>query len=335
MKKSGVFIVAEVGLMHNGSLAKARRLVDLARRVGADAVKFQTHIAEAETLENAPSPSYFKSESRFRYFQRTAFNKSEWRSLKQYCDKQGIEFMSSPFSIEAVELLDQIGMRIFKIPSGEVTNLPYLEKVAATKKKVFLSSGMSSWRELDEAVRTVRAKNKNLTVMQCTSQYPCPPQHVGLNVLGEIRRRYKVPVGLSDHTLSNFASYAAAALGAHVVEKHLVLSRREYGSDAKHSLEPEEFRQLVAGIRAIETMLAHPVDKNNLKVFRSMKSIFEKSLVTVEPVAKGEAFSKDTIGVKKPGGGLPPKKYRAIIGSRAKRNLSAGVTLRAADVQWK
>jgi N-acetylneuraminate synthase len=291
-------------------------------------------LADAETLKNAPSPAYFKSESRYDYFKRTAFSISQWKSLKEYCYEKKIKFLSSAFSIEAVELLDSIGMEIFKIPSGEVTNLPYLEKIAQTGKEVLLSSGMSSWAELDEAVQTILKYNKRLTLFQCTSAYPCPYESVGLNVIGEMRSKYSLPVGLSDHTLTNYASYAAVVLGATVIEKHLTLSRFAYGSDAKHSLEPQEFQKLTEGIRAIEVMQSHPVNKDELKNFKEMKMIFEKSLVAAKDMPVGTVISEVMIGIKKPSGGLPPKRLKEIIGLRTKRTISADSPIQEQDIDW-
>ena len=251
----GVLIVAEVGSVHDGSLGNAMRLIDAAAECGADAVKFQTHIAEAETVRDAPMPPYFKGEPRFEYFERTSFSLDEWRQLRARCEERGVTFMSSPYSEEAVDLLEAVGVTRYKIPSGEVTNLLMVDKVARLGKPTLLSSGMSTWAELDRAVEVVRARHDRLTVMQCTTEYPCPPERVGLNVMLEMRDRYGVSVGLSDHTLTSYAPIAAVALGAEVVEKHFTLSRRMYGSDAPHSLEPEEFANMARGIRTVEAML--------------------------------------------------------------------------------
>ena len=237
-------LIAEVGSVHDGSFGNASKLIELAAEVGADAVKFQTHISEAETTKFAASPSYFNSESRFDYFSRTGFTKKQWLELKKIADSFKIIFMSSPFSIEAVDLLEDIGMEIYKIPSGEITNLPMLEKIVSTGKPVFISSGMSNWKELDRAVSIFNGKS-HYTVLQCSSIYPCPPEKVGLNIISEISKRYGCPVGFSDHTLGFSAAIAAASKGAVVIEKHLTFSRKMYGSDAKHSMEPAEFKSIV------------------------------------------------------------------------------------------
>lgn len=317
-----IFIIAEFGMLHEGSFGNACKMAEVAKQCGADAVKFQTHIAEAETLPNAPMPSFFKGEPRFQYFQRTAFTLEQWKALKQHCNEIGIEFMSSPFSIEAIDLLEEVGMERYKIPSGEVTNIPFLERVAKTKKPVLLSSGMSNWAEIDSAVSVFRKSKNPLTVLQCTSLYPTPPEKVGLNVMLEMKERYApCAVGLSDQSLTNYAGCAAAALGASVIEKHVTLSRHCYGSDAKHSIEPPKFADFVKGIREIEIMLANPVDKNDLKDFLEMKKVFEKSVVSLVKIPAGTVITEAVLGIKKPGFGISPKRLRELFGRRAKRDI--------------
>ena len=185
----------------------------MAAEAGVDAVKFQTHIASAETTRNAPMPPYFKGEPRYQYFERTAFSPDQWQQLKTRCEEKGVKFLSSPFSNEAVDLLDSVGVDSFKVGSGEITNLPMLEKIAQTGKMVILSSGMSSWAELDTAVQTIRHHHENIIVLQCTSEYPCPYEEVGLNIMVEMAERYQLPVGLSDHTLTTYASAGGGHAG--------------------------------------------------------------------------------------------------------------------------
>src|SRR6266516_7826744 len=211
-----VYVIAEAGMHHDGSLGNAIRMVEVAAEAGADAVKFQLHDAAAETTRDAPAPPYFQHETRWEYFERTAFTDEQWRTLKDACDGAGIEFLCSAFSVEALGRLEQLGVRRHKIPSGEVTNLELIRAAAATGKPVLLSSGMSSWAELDAAVE---AAGEQVTVLQCTSAYPTPPERVGLNLLAELRGRYGKPVGFSDHSLGSYAAFAAVALGATIVEK--------------------------------------------------------------------------------------------------------------------
>ena len=325
-------IIAEIGLTHDGSLGNAKHLIDAASECKVDAVKFQTHIASAETLPDAPAPPYFKNEPRFAYFKRTAFTKSQWSNLKNYAEERNLLFLSSPFSIEAVQLLEEIGIKQYKIPSGEVTNLPMLEVIAQTGKPVLLSSGMSSWAELDEAVNTIIKHHSRLTVLQCTTQYPCPYEEVGLNVMLEMRERFKLPVGLSDHTLTNYAAFTAVTLGATVIEKHFTLSHRMYGSDAKHSLEPVEMTDLVQGIRAVETMLANRVDKDDITHLNTMKKTFEKSVVSLVDIPEGAVITSAMIGIKKPGTGIPARDYYNIVGKRSRRHIPANTVLHEDDV---
>lgn len=326
-------IVAEVGSVHDGSFGNAQELVGVAAECGADVVKFQTHIAAAETLRNAPMPPYFRGEPRFEYFERTGFTVDQWIGLKTECDEKGIEFLSSPFSTEAVELLEDIGTGRYKIGSGEVSNTPLIEAIAQTGKPILLSSGMSTWAELDEAVETVLRKHNRLTLLQCTSEYPCSYDHVGLNVMVEMRDRYKLPVGLSDHTLTSHASLAAVVLGASVIEKHLTFSRKMYGSDARHSLEPDEFADLVQALRAVETILRSPVDKDaKAAELTEMKTIFEKSVVSAVDIPAGTLLSAGMLAVKKPGTGIPARRLSEVIGRRAARDLSKDTILSEGDL---
>lgn len=330
----GIFIIAEFGMLHEGSFGNACAMASVAKECGADAVKFQTHIAEAETLPDAPMPPFFSGEPRWDYFKRTAFTIDQWKALKAHCEKIGIEFMSTPFSIEAVDLLEKVGVKRYKIPSGEVTNIPFLERVAQTGKPVLLSSGMSSWAELDEAVTALKTSGaRDLTVLQCTTMYPTPPEKIGLNVMIEMKERYKCSVGLSDQSLTNYAGFAAAALGAKVIEKHATLSRYCYGSDAKHSIEPDEFKEFVAGVRVIETILVNPVDKNDLSPFKEMKRVFEKSIVAVTDIKKGTLITREHLGIKKPSGGLSPKLFASLIGRRAKADICRDRQIIASDVE--
>ncbi|MBE2268023.1 MAG: N-acetylneuraminate synthase family protein [Anaerolinea sp.] len=326
-------IIAEIGSVHDGSFGNAKRLIDAIAATGADVAKFQTHISEAETLRNAPMPSYFKGEPRFEYFKRTGYTRDQWAELKAHCEAQGVEFMSSPFSIQAVELLDSIGMKRWKIPSGEITNLPMLDVLAQTGKPVILSSGMSSWAEIDRAVETIRKHHDLLTVLQCTSEYPCPYDEVGLNVMLEMRERYNVPVGFSDHTLTIFAPIVAVTLGASVVEKHFTFSRLMYGSDARHSLEPGEFKQMVEGIRAAEIMTSARVDKDALVAkMREMKDIFEKSVVSVVDIPPDTVITGEMVAVKKPGTGIPARRLSEVIGSRSAKAIPKDTVLQEEDI---
>lgn len=312
--KQSLTIIAEIGSVHDGSFGNATKLIEAAAASGATAVKFQTHLAEAETLANAPAPGYFKSEPRMDYFRRTGFNQTQWLDLASACQLNGVEFMSSPFSLEAVDLLEKVGMARYKIPSGEVTNLPLLEKIGALGKPVLLSSGMSSWQELDAAVDAIRKGGAPLIVMQCSSRYPCPPDKVGLNVMLEMKDRYDAPVGYSDHTLGMAACLAAVTMGAIVVEKHFTFSRLMYGSDAQHSMEPNEFLQFSGALYETRAMLNNPVDKSNTTDYTEMKLIFQKSIVASRDIQKGTILTERDLAFKKPGRGIGAECYRDVLG---------------------
>jgi N-acetylneuraminate synthase len=228
-------------------------------------------------------------------------------------------------------MLEDLGMEIYKIPSGEVTNIPLLERIAEFGKPVLLSSGMSEWKELDQAVE-VLLKGGPLTVMQCASAYPCPPEKIGLNVIGEMRTRYGTAVGYSDHTMGYAAPIAAAALGASVIEKHFTFSRLMYGSDAKHSMEPPEFKVLADALRETWAALGHPVDKGDSSGFREMKRIFEKSVVTSRPLKPGDILGKPDLAFKKPGDGIRAADYHALLGKRVKGDLPADHKLSKDDL---
>ncbi len=315
-------IIAEIGSVHDGSFGNAGKLIEAAAAAGADTVKFQTHIADAETLADAPMPPYFQGEPRMDYFRRTAFSESQCRELMHIAEGCGVKWISSPFSLEAVDLLEGLGMSLYKIPSGEVSNLPLHARIASTGKPVLLSSGMNSWEELDRAVEIYKQADLPLLLMQCTTEYPCPPERVGLNVMQEMAARYSTPVGFSDHSSGVAAPIAAAALGATVIEKHFAFSRLMYGSDAKNSLEPAEFRLMADAIRNVWRMLECPIDKSDASPFAEMKRIFEKSIVAAEDIPAGTSLEQKHLAFKKPGDGIPAADFQKILGRVTTRFIS-------------
>jgi N,N'-diacetyllegionaminate synthase len=325
LKLKRTYIIAEIGNTHEGSLGLAKQFIKVAAETGIDAVKMQTHIFEAESLEDAPNPPYFKNESRKEYFERTAFTVEQWRELKRYSEEElKIDFFSSPFSLEAVDMLEDIGVDTYKIASGEVSNVPLLEKVAKTGKRVLLSSGMSSWAELDEAVEILQSNGcKDLVVLQCTSEYPCPAKESGLNIIDKLKERYKdITIGYSDHTLGVAIPLAAVIKGANVIEKHFTLSQNMYGSDAMNSTEPAEFKRLVDEIRQVEKAMSHKVNKDEkVKSLSNMKMTFEKSIVSKTPLNKLDTISLEHLAFKKPGDGIPAREYKRILGKKLNKNV--------------
>lgn len=316
-------IIAEVGSVHDGSFGNACKLIELAKDVGASTVKFQMHLPQYETTITAPSPSYFQAESRYAYFERTGFSHPQWRQLIELACEIGIDFCCSPFSAEALERLIDLGVKKIKIPSGEVTNLPLLRAASERSQMVIVSSGMSEWSELDQAMEVISQGHAELAIMQCTSEYPCQPQNVGLNIIPEMAKRYNCPVGFSDHTMGVAAPIGAIYNGATIIEKHLTFSRSMYGSDARHSMEPSEFRFMVSALNEAHEIREHPVRKDTAERFREMKQIFEKSLVASANLRAGTIIQESHIAYKKPGTGMKPNELHLLIGRELRHDVLA------------
>lgn len=317
-------IIGEVAQSHDGSLGTAHAFIDAIAKAGADAVKFQTHIASEESTLGEPWRVKFsrQDETRYEYWQRMEFSEGQWLGLKQHADEAGLLFLSTPFSERAVEMLDAIGMDVWKVASGEVGNTPLLRQIAAAGGPVILSSGMSSWQELDDAVNIFQENGNQLAVLQCTSAYPCPPENVGLNMLSELRQRYDIPVGLSDHSGKIFAGLAAATLGAEVLEVHVALSREMFGPDVQASVTTSELRNLVEGVRQIEKMTASQVDKDALSdELSQLRNLFTKSVVAADDLPAGTILSNEHFRLKKPGTGLNASQLPELIGNRLSRSL--------------
>ncbi len=274
------FIIAEIAQAHDGSLGTAHAYIDALSKTGVHAIKFQTHIAEAESSIYEPFRVKFSKQdkTRFDYWKRMEFTLEQWKELKAHCNEVGLEFMSSPFSNAAVDVLEEVGVNRYKIGSGEVTNFLLLEKIAQTKKPVILSSGMSSYEELDKAVDFLKSKDVEYSILQCTTSYPTQPEQYGLNVISELKKRYNVPVGFSDHSAKLETCVAAVALGAEILEFHAVFNKQQFGPDVTSSLTIDDISVLVTSVNNIEKALQHPVNKNDNSSFKNLKSIFEKSL---------------------------------------------------------
>lgn len=329
-------IIGEVAQSHDGSLGMAHAFVDAIADAGADAVKFQTHIAAEESTLGEPWRVKFslQDETRFDYWKRMEFTEEQWLGLKRHADERGLLFLSTPFSEKAVDLLSAIGMRVWKVASGEIGNLPLLEKIIGSGGPVILSSGMSSWEELDTAVAAIRRNGNALVVLQCTSAYPCPPENVGLNVLASLRERYGVPVGLSDHSGKIFAGLAAATLGAEVLEVHVAFSRQMFGPDVPASVTASELAQLVEGVDQIERMVASPVNKDSVSEnFEDLRKIFTKSIVASENIPAGTTLARHHLALKKPGTGLAANHLGKLIGCTLTRDLLADEMLSFNDVR--
>ena len=329
-------VIAEVGLTHDGSLGLAHAFIDAIAATGADAVKFQTHIAAAESTAAEPFRVQFSRQdaTRYEYWQRMEFSELQWRGLADHARDKQLVFMSSPFSSEAVELLDRIAMPIWKIGSGEVSNDPLLDRIADTRKPVILSSGMSPVAELDRVIARLQKRDVALTVLQCTTAYPCPPEKIGLNMLDVFRRRYGCLVGLSDHSGTIFPGLAAATLGAEVVEVHVTLSKEMFGPDVVASITTTELKLLVDGIRFIERMNAHPVDKDAASSdLEPVRQIFMKSVVARRGLDAGTVLAMEDVSFKKPGTGIPAARAVEFVGRRLRRHVDADTLLSEDDFE--
>jgi N,N'-diacetyllegionaminate synthase len=329
-------VIGEVALTHDGSLGVAHAFVDAIANAGADAVKFQTHIAAAESTPAEPFRVKFsrQDKTRYDYWKRMEFTQEGWRGLADHARERGMLFLSSPFSIQAVELLDRIGMPLWKIASGETSNAALLERILDTGKPVLLSTGMSPIYEVDEAVARVRARNVDVGVFQCTTAYPCPPEKVGLNLIPLYRERYRCWIGLSDHSATIYPGLAAATLGIDMLEVHVTLSREMFGPDVVASVTTQELRQLVEGIRFIERMKAHPLDKDaSAKETAPLRKLFTRSLVASADLPAGTVIAREHLVIKKPGTGLAPDRLDEIIGRRLARPVVADQVLAAEDIE--
>ena len=331
------FVVAEVAQTHEGSLGNAFAFAGVARDCGADAVKFQTHIAAEESTPQEPwrVPFSRQDASRYEYWQRMEFTFDQWSALKAHCDDLGILFMSSPFSIKACEWLRELGMPIWKVASGEIHNELLLEWIMATGQPIILSTGLATPDEAVEAVRKVRARGNPVALLHCTTKYPTPAEQIGLNMLERFAAELAdIPVGLSDHSGTPFPAVVAAYLGASIVEVHLTLHEKMFGPDVSSSLTPSQLRELVAGVEMAWRMRRSPVDKDaQLGGLHNERSIFGRSLYTNAEVPEGTVVTEQVLAYKKPGGGLTYAERSALVGRRAVRTLPAHHKLSPDDVE--
>jgi N-acetylneuraminate synthase len=333
---TGCIIVGEVAQTHDGSLGLAHAFVDAIANAGADAVKFQTHIAAAESTPGEPWRVKFSQQdaSRYDYWKRMEFSEDGWRGLKAHAEQRGLLFLSSPFSTEAVELLERIGMQAWKVASGEVNNTVLLDAMLRTKKPMLVSTGMSALAEVDTAVARIREAGPPFAVMQCTTMYPTPPEKVGIGMLEVYRERYRGAVGLSDHSGTIYPGLAAATLGCDILEIHVALSREMFGPDVPASITTAELRQLVDGVRFIEAMRASAVDKDAMAAELSpLRALFTKSVVVRANLAAGTVLSADHLTAKKPGTGIPAARMRELVGRKLKRAVAADQLLAESDLE--
>ncbi len=313
------FVVAEAGINHNGDVKLAAELVEAAADAGADAVKFQTHFPEHEMLRAGATAAYV-GESLFDLLTRTALSRDAHYTLRDLAQTKGVIFLSTPFSREAADFLETLGVPAFKTGSGELTNVPLQRHIARKGKPMIVSTGMSTPEEIETTVRALQAEGARFALMHCTSTYPTPYVHVQLGCIGWLQTLYHVPVGFSDHTLGSFMAFAAVASGANLFEKHFTVSRSLPGPDQQGSMEPSELKELVRGIRAIEQ--ASGATKTIQPGEQDVRNMAHHSVVSIREVAAGATISADDVWVKRPGSGIPARRLGEVIGRVAKRAIA-------------
>lgn len=321
---SELYIIAEIGQAHDGSIAAAHAYIDRLASTGVDAIKFQVHIAEAESSihESFRVKLSGQDKTRMDYWKRIAFSTDQWAELKRHCESLKLDFVASPFSNAAVNLLEAIGSKKYKVGSGEVNNMLLLEKISRTGKEVILSSGMSSIAELDQSIHFLLNKKVELSLLQCTTAYPTKPGQWGLDMIGYFKNRYPIPVGFSDHSGDIFSCLAAVGHGAHLLEFHVVLDKDSPGPDTSSSITIDQVRRLVKGSRQIAFDLRTSVDKDDLTNFTHLRTIFGKSLAVNKNLAAGHRLTFDDLESKKPSEkGISPKYYEQIIGRQINRDF--------------
>jgi N,N'-diacetyllegionaminate synthase len=329
-------IVGEVALTHDGSLGLAHAFVDAIANAGADAVKFQAHIAAAESTPHEPFRVTFSRQdaTRYEYWQRMEFTEAQWRGLAEHCRDRGVLFIASPFSRQAVDMLERVGQPLWKIASGETSNAELLDRILDTGAPVLLSTGMSAVTEIDAAVARVKSRGAPVGVFQCTTAYPCPPEKIGLNLVPFYRERYGCWVGLSDHSGTIYPGLAGVALGMDMLELHVALSREMFGPDVIASVTTAELKQLVEGIRFIERMRANPLDKDaSARETAPLRRLFTRSIVARDALPAGTVLAPEHLAMKKPGTGLPPGRLGEIVGRRLARPVAADQLLAAEDIE--
>jgi N-acetylneuraminate synthase len=326
-----VFVIAEAGINHNGSFSIAKKLVNMAKKAGADCFKIQTHITEEEMMKTKILPGKISKKPLWDIIKNCELTEKEELDLKEYCKEKGILFLSTPFSIPAVNRLEKIKMLAYKIGSGELTNLPFLKHIAKTGKPVILSTGMSEMSEIKEAIKLFNKSKTPVAILQTTSEYPCDYKDINLGVIDNYKKLFNMPIGISDHSLGIYTALGAVAKGASIVEKHITLNKKMLGPDQKLSLEINELSELVKGCKAIKLALgsSKKILKNELPVLRFAR----ESIVTIENIPKGEKFTEENLTTKRPNTGeIPAKKFYKVIGKKATKNIQKNKQLKYSDV---
>jgi N,N'-diacetyllegionaminate synthase len=321
-----VFIIAEAGVNHNGSLELAKKMVDSAKDAGADCIKFQTFVAKNIASKNTNKAEYQKretnsEESQLEMLKKLELSFDEFVELNEYCKFKKIEFLSTGFDLDSIDFLNSLNMKIWKVPSGDITNLSYLMKIAKFNEPVILSTGMSTMEEIREALHVLKENGAGeITVLHCTTEYPTPFNDVNLTAMTTIHNVFGVPTGYSDHTRGIEIPIAAVAMGAKVIEKHFTLDRNMEGPDHKASLEPEELKEMVHAIRNVEKAIGSG-EKKPVESEKKNLSVARKSIIANCSIKKGEIFTEENLTVKRPGNGISPMKWFEVIGQKATRDF--------------
>ncbi len=323
------YIIAEAGINHNGSLDNAFQLIDTAVAAGVDAIKFQTYVTAEVMTFSAPKAAYQlqntdNQETQYEMAKKCELSFEEHEKLQQYCATKHIDFLSTPFDLLSIDMLVKLGLNIFKIPSGEITNYPYLKKMGGLNKEIIMSTGMATMEEVETALSVITnagTEKTSITLLHCTSAYPAPIDEVNLQAIASMKNRFKTRVGYSDHTIGIDVAIAAVALGAEVIEKHITLDKKLPGPDHAISLEKDELWSMVHSIRRIEQALGNGIKKPTLSEMLTLP-IARKSIVAARPIYKGELFSESNITVKRPAAGMSPMCWSNIIGKQAKKDFN-------------
>lgn len=330
-------LVAEVGQAHEGSLGILHSYIDALSCSGVDTIKFQTHIAFSESSIHEKFRKHFSyvDKSRFDYWKRMEFTRSQWLEIKKHCEDVGLEFLSTPFCVDAAKLLEGIGVNRFKVGSGDLENFLLLDYLASTGKELIISTGIHDIRTIDEAVNFLSKRNSRFSILQCTSDYPVPPEKWGLNMIEFYRERYGVRVGYSDHSGEIFAGLSATAMGAELLEFHVTFDKRMFGPDTSSSLTLDEINMLVKGCRSIRIALNNPLDKNHAADSQKVnRNLFGKSLSASRFIPSGKVIVFDDLESRKPGDmGIPAKNFNSIIGKKTLRDINEGDFLNNDDYE--
>ncbi|WP_258881324.1 N-acetylneuraminate synthase family protein [Paenibacillus sp. sptzw28] len=335
-KNNKCLVIAEVAQAHDGSLGMAHAFIDAVAAAGADAIKFQTHIAEEESTPEEPWRLKFslQDKTRYDYWKRMEFTRDQWEGLRNHALERKLLFLSSPFSVAAVDLLEELGVPLWKVASGEIMNRPVIDRMIQTGKPILISTGMCTLEELDNCIGWLREANSEYLIFQCTSEYPSPPEKVGLNLLSFYRDRYQCPVGLSDHSGTIYPGIAAAVLGALIIEVHVTFSKQMFGPDISSSITMDQLKELVEGIGFVGRMLSHSVDKEIISAdYKEMRNIFYKSLVARSDLPAGTVLKEPMIASKKPGSGISPYRMKDLIGKKLRISVSVNHQFTESDFE--